>query len=87
MPSQKFATMLLNTLRPKQNVRHFADTIFKCIFLNEKAEISIKIALQFIPKDSINKIQLVSDNALALTSQQAIIWNNDTYMYHLASLS
>ena len=56
MPSQKFATMLLNTLRPKQNVRHFAEAIFKCIFLNEKAEISIKIALQFVPKDSINNI-------------------------------
>ena len=26
---------LLNTLRPRQNVRHFAADIFKCIFLNE----------------------------------------------------
>ena len=25
----------LNTLRPRQNGRHFADDIFKCIFLNE----------------------------------------------------
>ena len=24
-----------NTLRPRQNGRHFADDIFKCIFLNE----------------------------------------------------
>ena len=24
------------TLRPRENDRHFADSIFKCIFLNEK---------------------------------------------------
>ena len=24
----------VNTLRPRQNGRHFADNIFKCIFLN-----------------------------------------------------
>ena len=26
---------LIGTLRPRQNGRHFADDIFKCIFLNE----------------------------------------------------
>ena len=26
---------LVNTLRPRQNGRHFPDDIFKCIFLNE----------------------------------------------------
>ena len=26
---------LINTLRPRQNCRHFPDDIFKCIFLNE----------------------------------------------------
>ena len=25
----------INTLRPRQNGRHFTDDIFKCIFLNE----------------------------------------------------
>ena len=25
----------INTLRPRPNVRHFPDNIFKCIFLNE----------------------------------------------------
>ena len=29
---------------------HFADDIFKCIFLNENAWISLKISLMFIPK-------------------------------------
>ena len=27
----------INTLRPRQNGRHFPDDIFKCIFLNENA--------------------------------------------------
>ena len=27
--------VVVNTLRPRQNGRHFADDIFKCIFLNE----------------------------------------------------
>ena len=27
--------LLINTLRPRQNGRHFADDIFKCIFVNE----------------------------------------------------
>ena len=46
----------LNTLRPRQNGRHFADDIFKCIFLNENVRISIKISLKFVLKDPINNI-------------------------------
>ena len=46
----------LSTLRPRQNGRHFADDIFKCIFLNENVWISIKISLNFVPKDRINNI-------------------------------
>ena len=34
---------LLNTLRPRQNGRHFPDDIFKWIFVNENAWISINI--------------------------------------------
>ena len=45
-----------NTLRPRQNGRHFADDIFKCIFLNENAWILIKISLKFVHKGSINNI-------------------------------
>ena len=40
--------MLLNTLRPEQNGCHFSDDIFKCIFLNENAWISIKISLKLV---------------------------------------
>ena len=46
----------LNTLRPRQNCRHFADDTFKRIFLNEIVRISIKISLKFVPKGPINNI-------------------------------
>ena len=47
---------LINTLRPRQNGRHFADDTFKPIFLNENSRFSIKISLKFIPKAPINSI-------------------------------
>ena len=45
-----------NSLRPRQNGRHFASDIFKCIFLNENVCISIRISLKFVPKGPINNI-------------------------------
>ena len=44
----------INTLRPRQNGRRFADDTFKRIFLNENIRISIKISLNFVPKGPIN---------------------------------
>ena len=46
----------INTLRPKQNRRHFADDIFKCIFFNDNVWIPIQISLKFVPKGPINNI-------------------------------
>ena len=46
----------LNTLRPRQNGRHFPDNTFKYIFLNENVTISLKISLKFVPKGPINNI-------------------------------
>ena len=46
----------VNTLRPRQNGRHFADDIFKCIFLNENVFITVKISLKFVPKGPIKNI-------------------------------
>ena len=46
----------LNTLRPRQNGRRFADDTFKRIFLNENARISIEVSLRFVPKGPINNI-------------------------------
>ena len=45
----------INTLRPRQNGRHFAEDIFNCIFFNENVWIPIKISLKFVPKGQINK--------------------------------
>ena len=47
---------ILNTLRPRQDGRHFPDDIFKCIFLNENVRISIDISLKFVSKGLINNI-------------------------------
>ena len=46
----------INTLRPRQNGRLFADDTFKRIFLNENVGISIKISLKFVHKGPINNI-------------------------------
>ena len=43
----------INTLRPRQNGRHFPDNIFKC---NENTWISIKTSLKFVPKGPIDNI-------------------------------
>ena len=46
---------LINTLRSRQNGRHFVD-IFKCIFLNENVWIPMKISMKLVPKGPINNI-------------------------------
>ena len=57
---------------------NFVDNIFKCIFLNENARISIKISLKFVPQGPINNIPtLVQTMSLAPTRRQSIIWTND----------
>ena len=44
----------VNTLRPRQNGRHFTDVIFNCVFWNENVWISIDILLKLVPRDQIN---------------------------------
>ena len=46
----------VNTLRPRQNGRHFAEDILKWILLNKNVWIPIKISLRFVPKGRINNI-------------------------------
>ena len=48
--------IFFNILRLRQNGRHLADNLFKCIFLNENMWIWIKISLKFGPKGPINHI-------------------------------
>ena len=73
----------LNTLRPRQNGRHFSDDIFKCNLLNENAWIAIKISLKFVPKGPINNIPaLVQIMAFApLSRRQVIISTSDGIVY------
>ena len=49
----------INTLRPRQNGRHFPDDILKWIFFNENVWISIEISLKFVPKGDINNIPVL----------------------------
>ena len=65
----------INTLRPRQNGRHFADDTFKRIFLYENVRISIKISMKFVPKGPVNNIWT---NAVLFT---------DANMRHSASMS
>ena len=51
--------ILFNSSTPGQKGHHFADNIFRCIFMNEKFNILIQISIKFAPKDPI-------DNSLAL---------------------
>ena len=49
-------SLAINSLRPRQNGRHFPDDTLKCTFFNENVWISIKISLKFVPKGPINNI-------------------------------
>ena len=46
---------LINTLRPKQDGRHFPDDIFKCIFLNEN-EFRLRFHWSLFPRAKLTKI-------------------------------
>ena len=66
----------------------FADDIFKCIFMNEKFCISIRISLQFVPKGSLdNKSVLVQVMAWRRTGDKPLpmpilVQFTDAYMRH-----
>ena len=83
----------IDTLRPRQNGRHLAVDILKCIFLNENVWISTRISLKIFPWGLI-------DNTYALV--QIMAWRQtgdkplsdpmvgqfiDAYMCHSASMS
>ena len=45
-----------NTLRQRQNGRHFEVNLYKFILFNENLRILIKISLMFVPNSAINNI-------------------------------
>ena len=47
---------IVNSLRPRQNGRHFPEDIFKAIFVNENIWLSIWISLKFVLRGLITNI-------------------------------
>ena len=76
---------LVNTLKPRQNGRRFADGTFKRIFLNENIRISIKISLKFVPKNPINNNPALVQIMAWRRSGEGLF--TDAYMRHSASMS
>ena len=73
--------IVFDTLRLRQNGSHFADNIFRCIFMNEKFYILIEISLILVPEGPIDNCL---DNGLAPNRRQAIIWTNaDLIRWHI----
>ena len=67
----------INILRPRQNGRHSADDIFKCIFLDENIWSSIELSVKFVLKDPIN-------NSLALV--QIMAWRRPWFEAYLGGI-
>ena len=74
--SAMMSWITINTLRPRQNGRHFPDDILKCIFLNKNVWILIKISLKFVPKVPIYNIP-------ALVQIMACRWPGDKTLSEL----
>ena len=79
---------MVNSSPPEQNGRHLANDIFKCIFLNEKFCILIKISLKFVPEGPIDSNQAL-DKTMAWhrignkpLSEPMLSSFTDTYMRH-----
>ena len=47
---------IVYTVRPRQDGHHFADDIFKCIFVIENVRISLKFSMKFVSKIQMNNI-------------------------------
>ena len=63
----------VSTLRPIQNDRHFADDIFKCIFMNENFWISNRFSLKYVPYSLLdNKTVLVRVMAWRITFDKSL---------------
>ena len=81
----------VNSLRPRQNKRHFADDVFKCNFLKKDVWIPIEISLKFVPKGPIINIPaLVQIMAWRRTgdeplSETMMTQFNDAYMRYSCS--
>ena len=66
----------LNTLRPRQNGRHFADDTFKRIFLMKMLEFWLNFTEVCSQRSNKQYSSIGSGNGLAPTRRQAINWTN-----------
>ena len=87
------SAMKVNSSLPGQNGRHPTADIFRCIFMNEKFCILIKISLKFTRKGAIDNnpvlVQImawrrIGDKPL---SEPMLTRFTDTYMQHLMEMS
>ena len=69
-----------NSLRPRQDGRHFADDSFTCIFFNENCCILIKFSLKYVRKGPI-------DNNRALVQIMAWRRSGDKPLYETMMIS
>ena len=80
--------LFINSSLPGQNGHHFADNIFRFIYLNKTFCILIKILLKFVPKDPTdNKWVLVQVMAWCLIGDKPLpkpmlIQFTDAYVQH-----
>ena len=70
----------INSLRPRQDGRHFADDSFTCIFFNENCCILIKFSLKYVRKGPI-------DNNRALVQIMAWRRSGDKPFYETMIIS
>ena len=86
-------SFLLTHLPHGQYARHFADVIFRHIFVNEKFRILIQISLKFVSKDPMdNKTALVQVMAWRWTCEKPLTEPmltpfTDAYTRHLGAVS
>ena len=81
-----------NTLWPRLNGCHLPDDIFECIYLNEMFAFLSKFHWSLFLRVQLAISSIGSDNGLAPTRRQAIIWSNDGHftdadMRHSSSMS
>ena len=86
--------LIVNSSPLDKNGRFIADDIFRCIFVNEKFFILIKITLKFVPKGPVDNnpavVQImawrrIGDKPLSepmLTLHEVIVDDRMRYMYN-----
>ena len=81
----------LNTLRPRQNGRHFPDEILKWMFVNKNELILNNISWKFVPRGPINNmpplVQIMAWRRPGdkLLSEPMMVLVTDIYMRHSVS--